>query len=194
MNNLSVTKSTDGETFLVGREPDGPYIRIDRPEARWIYDQTNDVATRHKMTSGLATILVNVAKTVHHFDRNDIHIYKEIAEVCEPQPYAQLSNITKLRFHGLVFKIKNKDGKQVKGRWGITKKGGQWLRGEIEIEEIALSRNNRVVGHEGKLVHIKSLRPVGAFPFVEFENSDDVSYSKVPAPIDVEPSGQARML
>lgn len=136
-------------------------------------------ATRHRLTSGLVDILTNIAKTVHEKNRNDIHLYQEVTEVCGPQAYAQLSNITKLRFHALVFKVKNEDGKQIKGHWGITKRGGQFLRGEIEIPEFTITQGNRVVGREGKDIHIKALRPEGP---VEFEQREDITYVPMPAP------------
>lgn len=152
----------------------GAKIYLTKNDILKLYDETHSTVTRHRMTSGLVSILANMARTVHEKNRNDIHIYHEIAEVCGPQAYSQLSNITKLRFHALVFKVKNEDGKQIKGHWGITKRGGQFLRGEIEIEEFALTKGNRVIGREGKLVGIRALRPEGP---VEFEQKEDITYT-----------------
>lgn len=173
-NGLTVRQAEqDGSEFVIGL-PSGEHILLDKSEIRWLYDETHKTVTRHRMTSGLVNILTNVARTVHEKNENNIHLYKDVTEVCGPQAYSQLSNITKLRFHALVFKVKDEDGKHIKGRWGITKRGGQFLRGEVEIPEYALTKDNKVVGREGKLIGIRALRPEGP---VEFEQREDITYT-----------------
>lgn len=154
--------------------PTGEHIMLRKSDIIWMYEQISETLTRHRLTSGLVSILVNMAKTVHAKDRNDIHIYTEIGEVCGPQAYSGMSNISKLRFHGLAFKIRGEDGKQIKGRWGITRRGGQFLRGEIEIPEFVLTKANHVEGHEGKMMRIHALRPEGP---VEFEQRESITYT-----------------
>lgn len=175
---LDIQQYGDSDHYLV-RIPSDETQQIDltKEEIKWLYTQTHAKATRHKMTSGLASILINMARTVKEKDQNDIHLQRDITEVCGPQAYSNLSNITKLRFHALVFKVKDKDNKHLKGRWGITRLGGQFLRGEVEIPEFAITNNNKVLGREGKLVGIRALRPAGP---VEFEQREDITYTDLP--------------
>lgn len=176
-NGIKLTQATDQIYVIQTNGVEGlQAIGLTKDDIRWLYDETHTTLTHHRLTSGLVSILVNMARTVHEKNRNDIHIYTEIGEVCGPQAYAGMSNISKLRFHALVFKIKGENGKQIKGRWGITKRGGQFLRGEIEIPEFALTKGNHVEGREGKLMHIKALRPEGP---LEFEQKEDIRYSSV---------------
>lgn len=172
-NGIKLAAHPESDIYIV-EDASGVQIDMSKADIRWLYEETHQTVTRHRMTSGLVDILTNMARTVHEKNRNDIHIYTEIAEVCGDQNYSHLSNITKLRFHALVFKVKGEDGKQIKGRWGITKRGGEFLRGETEIPEFALTKGNKVVGREGKDVRIQALRPEGP---VEFEQKEDVTYT-----------------
>lgn len=185
---LKLINPAENIHVLMAEGVTGPQaISLTKEDIRALYEHTHQTVTRHRMTSGLADILVNMAKTVHEKNRNDIHIYTEIAEVCGAQSYSHLSNITKLRFHALVFKITGEDGKQIKGRWGITRRGGQFLRGEIEIPEFALTKGNHVEGREGKLVRIHAVRPEGP---VEFEQREDITYTN----FNADERGQGKLL
>lgn len=144
------------------------------------------IATKHRLTTGLADILINIARTVEAKDRNDIHVNREVPEICGPQAYEMLSNITKLRFHGLVAKVKDEDGKHKKGHWLITRRGGQFLRGEISLPAFAHTLDNRVVEHSGDLVDIKTLRREPR----AFEQREDITY----APAPTTPGEQAPLL
>ncbi len=142
---------------------------------------------KHRLTTGLVRILINIHRTVQEKGRNDIHVNREVPEVCGPQSYHQLSNITKLRFHGLIAKMKDDDGNHKKGHWLITKRGGEFLRGEIDLPEIVETQKNRVVGHSGNPVGMARLK----LQPVEFEHREDVQHG--PAPI-IEQGGQARFI
>lgn len=136
---------------------------------------------KHRLTTGLVSILLNIHRTVKEKGRNDIHVNREVPEVCGPQAYHQLSNTTKLRFHGLIAKVKDENGNHKKGHWLITKRGGEFLRGEIELPEFAETQKNQVVGHSGNMVDIRRLKHQP----VEFEHREDVQHG--PAPITQQP-------
>lgn len=75
--------------------------------------------------------------------------------------HSERTQLTKMRFHGLVAKVKE-NGVQVPRHWIITNKGWKWLKGE-PIQQKVLVYNNTVIGHEGELITIK--RAIGESEF-----------------------------
>jgi stress response protein YsnF len=67
--------------------------------------------------------------------------------------HSERTQLTKMRFHGLVAKVKE-NGVQVPRHWVITNKGWKWLKGE-PIQQKVLVYNNAVLGHEGEFITIK---------------------------------------
>lgn len=63
------------------------------------------------------------------------------------------SQLSKLRFHGLVAKVKDGKGKHIPRRWIITRKGWGWLRGD-PIQKYVVVFDNSVLGHEGEGITI----------------------------------------
>lgn len=70
--------------------------------------------------------------------------------------YSVRSQVTKLRFHGLIARIKNNEGAQVARHWLITHKGYDFLNGN-KIDEKVLVYNNQVLGHAGRQVNIYTI-------------------------------------
>lgn len=70
--------------------------------------------------------------------------------------YSVRSQVTKLRFHGLIARIKNDEGAQVARHWLITHKGYDFLNGN-KIDEKVLVYNNQVLGHAGRQVNIYTI-------------------------------------
>lgn len=69
--------------------------------------------------------------------------------------HSERTQLTKMRFHGLVAKVKE-NGTQVPRHWLITTKGWKWLKGE-PIQQKVLVYNNTLLGHEGGFVTIKQV-------------------------------------
>lgn len=67
--------------------------------------------------------------------------------------YSVRSQVTKMRQHGLIARIKNDEGAQVARHWCITHKGYKWLNGE-PVPEIVVVYNNQVLGHDGRHITI----------------------------------------
>ncbi len=106
----------------------------------------------HRLLSGHVSALMKLRKAVLHYGRNEIHIRKQMAD-CLGAPFQltkdEWSNFTKLRYHGLAAKTERR------GYWLLTKRGGQFLRGEISIPETVITFANHVAGHDGPDIHIK---------------------------------------
>ena len=63
------------------------------------------------------------------------------------------TQITKLRIHGLIAKVKDEKGHHKARMWLITKKGWDFLRG-VEVPRKVVIYNNQVLGHTGGMVTI----------------------------------------
>lgn len=63
------------------------------------------------------------------------------------------TQITKLRIHGLIAKVKDEKGHHKARMWLITKKGWDFLRG-VEVPRKVVIYNNQVLGHTGGMVTV----------------------------------------
>lgn len=81
----------------------------------------------YKMTAGLADILIIMLKRVRETNKNHIKL-RELYDVLTPYQTTQMS---KLRFHGLIAKHRDADGRH--DGWVLTKRAGLWLKNEQRI-------------------------------------------------------------
>jgi hypothetical protein len=114
---------------------------------------------KHRLTPGLVSALIKFRAGVQYYGRNDLHLHNDMKIPGSPFCLTDFewNNFSKLRFHGLVAKVR-KDGKHQVGRWLLTERGAQFLRGEITVPTFAETQNNRVVGHSGPPLHINDFR------------------------------------
>ena len=114
----------------------------------------------HTLTPGLVSALSKLLRAVQYYGRNEIHLHKEM-KAARGAPFQltdhEWGNFSKLRFHALAFKVNGKPG-----YWGITRRGGQFLKGEISVPLRVKTFRNRVLdgeqGHSGELVHVAAFR------------------------------------
>lgn len=69
--------------------------------------------------------------------------------------HSERTQLTKMRFHGLVAKVKD-DGRQIPRHWLITRKGWAFL-GNEPVPAKVLVYNNQVLGHDGGTTEIKRI-------------------------------------
>ena len=69
--------------------------------------------------------------------------------------HSERTQLTKMRFHGLVAKVKE-DGTQIPRHWLITRKGWQFL-GNDPVPAKVIVYNNQVLGHDGGTTEIKRI-------------------------------------
>ena len=120
----------------------------------------------HKLTPGLVLTLVKIHRAIAKKKENRIHTHKEMTLTT-----SEHMNMTKLRFHGLIAKCR-KDGKIERGYWLITRRGAQFLRGEIAVPKRVQTFRNKVVNHDLENVTIKDV--MKSTPF--FETFEDFEY------------------
>lgn len=106
----------------------------------------------YKITPGLLDVLFIMVQYVHEQDRNEFTI-KEIRDRLKPFQYTQT---TKLRFHGLIAKIKDEDGVH-HGKWLITRRAGDFMRNEIVLPVKVQTQNNKVIGYDDFNVSIRDV-------------------------------------
>ena len=86
----------------------------------------------HTLTPGLVSCLVKAIQFVHAHDRNEFHLQRDL-----DLSHTEYANFRKLRYWRLVAQV---DGKR--GYWLITKWGGQFLRGEIDMPVCVSTQDN----------------------------------------------------
>lgn len=115
----------------------------------------------YKLTPGLVDILIAVLKRVKETDQNHVPL-KDLYDVLTPY---QTTQMTKLRFHGLIAKHRDEDGKQ--DGWLITTRGGQFLRDEVRVPLRVQTYRNKVVGHDSATVGRNDLVPADKREYLE---------------------------
>lgn len=123
----------------------------------------------HSLTSGLVGDLIKAIEFVRGNNKNSFHLQKDLQLT-----KSQYNNFQKLRFHALV--AKDKEYKE-SGYWLITKRGGQFLRGEIEVPKRVQTFRNSVIEHSLELVSIRNFK--NDFPFFESEFASEIQQGKL---------------
>ena len=129
----------------------------------------------HKITPGLVDTLVKAymivsAKGKNIVNRDELNLSN-----------SAYTNMYKLRYHGLIAHYKI-DGQISKGEWLITRRGGQFLRGEIDIPARVQTFRNKVIAHDEhkmKLIDVLGMTPYFEKNF-EFEFANDEDLENVP--------------
>lgn len=70
--------------------------------------------------------------------------------------------MTQLRFHALIAKVKE-DGKQKPNMWLITRRGSQFLKGNISIPAYVYTRANTIIGHAEEQLHKRDFKILSNF-------------------------------
>lgn len=114
----------------------------------------------YKLTPGLIDILLIMLDYVHEKNENKF-TWKEVRDRLKAFQYTQQ---TKLRFHGLIAKVKDDNGTHT-GEWLITSRAADFLRGDITVPERVQTMNNEVIGHDDHNVGIREV--YGQTPYLE---------------------------
>lgn len=75
-----------------------------------------------------------------------------VRDFTEPSEFKQYNWFSHLRLHGLIFKQRTPEGKEIRGRWGITRNGWAFLRGEKQLPAYVLVKNNSIQSRSDELV------------------------------------------
>ena len=125
----------------------------------------------HPMTPILVHALVKFYAAVCAKKENSIHLKDDMDGTDQELDRYERSNWTKLRFHGLVAKVKE-NNHQVRGCWLITHRGADFLKGELSIPKTVYVYRNNVVGRSEDLVSVRDV--IASIPYVQ--SIDDIVF------------------
>lgn len=120
----------------------------------------------HNITTGLVSDLIKAIEFVKSNNKNSFHLARDLQ-----LNKSEYNNFQKLRFHGLVAKDKKV------GYWLITKRGGQFLRGEISIPKSVQTFRNQVIGHSEDSVSFRNFK--SDFPYFQSEFAQEIQQGKL---------------
>lgn len=66
--------------------------------------------------------------------------------------YTERSRVTQLRYHGLLAKALNKEGKHKASLWILTRRGAQFLKGELLVPKWVESCKNKLTGVKSEVM------------------------------------------
>jgi hypothetical protein len=103
---------------------------------------------RHRLTPGLVSYLVKAVQFVHAHNHNEFHLQRDLH-----LSVTENANWQKLRYWGLTAKVEGQ-----RGKWLITKFGGMFLRGEIDMPVSVSTQDNHRIAKSEQRIHIRDLR------------------------------------
>lgn len=113
---------------------------------------------RYNANKAMATILKRMADATHERGKTAIDV--DTLGLA----HSQRTQLTKMRFHGLVAKVKDADGQQIARHWVVTNKGWDWLKGEPVAKTVVVF-DNQLLGHENGTITI--IEALGQAPNAE---------------------------
>ncbi len=112
----------------------------------------------HRLSPGLVTTLKKIYDRVVAKNENKVSKHELVLT------HSEYGNFQKLRFHGMIARYKVRKSWD-RATWLITRRGGQFLRGEIRVPERVRTFRNAVTGHAEELVNIKDV--LGTEPYFD---------------------------
>lgn len=103
------------------------------------------------LTAGHGFALLKIYRAVIEKGENKINVPKEVK-----MDKVEYTVYQKLHMHALTAKVKE-NGQTKKGWYLITKRGADFIRGEISVPEAVQSFRNRIVGHSQNYITITDL-------------------------------------
>lgn len=123
---------------------------------------------KYKANRVMATILRRMARYGTDFNVREVDVDKLGLK------HSERTQLTKMRFHGLVAKVKV-NGVHKPRHWLITTKGWDWLRDGGTIQEKVIVFDNTLLGHEGAFITIK--QALGEADFEQKPISSDEAHA-----------------
>lgn len=114
----------------------------------------------HRLTPLNVHALVKFYGAVCKKGKNEIHLLKDLQGTEFELTRHEWNNFTKLRFHALAVKVKNKSG-----YWLITKRGADFLKGKQSVPKRVQTFRNKVTDHDLDLINVRQV--IGSVPYTE---------------------------
>lgn len=117
---------------------------------------------KHSLTPGLLSIFLDFSRAIKNKGFNEIHLQDEMN--LSKNGYA---NFQKLRYFGLVAKVKDERDEAKSGSWLITRLGLQFVKGMSPAPKWVMTFRNRITEKSDELVFIDDVQNV--FPRAWFQ-------------------------
>lgn len=134
-----------------------------------------------RLNAGHVDTLLKFRQAISYHQRNSIHLYKDMDDTRFALTTSQQMNWTKLRFLGLVAKVKQ-DGQVQRGYWLLTTRGRKFLDGTVSVPATARSMNNELLHDIEPELYVTVSDVVGSKPY--FDDGDYWHQSKEPQAIE----------
>jgi len=147
---------------------------------------------------GTVVILKAIAKRIGMKQINVVHPRKEMETTNKMDELNLINaglltsnmvgNLSRPRMHGLIAKFKSPETEVTAGNYCLTKKGAQFLRGEIAIPKYAIrskieGKTNGYFEPDSLLVHIDDFNtpePGGFWEGIDYEITDGRVFTQLP--------------
>jgi hypothetical protein len=96
-----------------------------------------------------------------------------VRDFTEPEDFKRFNFFSHLRLHGLIFKQRDAEGKEIRGQWGITKNGWSFLAGKKALPAYVDVKNNHIEGRAAELVYFRDVWRGEAEIETSFDYFDD---------------------
>lgn len=110
------------------------------------------------LTAGLVDTLILFARNVQLRNRNKIHLQNDLNLTKN-----QYNNFQKLRYFGLVAKVKDEE-KLKSGHWALTRKAGDFLQGKPILKKVFIFRNH-IKKRGEEFITISDKKVLGQIPY-----------------------------
>lgn len=127
---------------------------------------------RYRINTNLVTILRKMRDLIDQTGINAVN-FNDL-----DLPYRLGTQRTKLRLHGLIAHVKNEAGATVANTWLLTKKAGDFLRGQPIPEKVVVF-DNQVLGHDLRMVTIHQVMNESAHQATPITTPEAEVYSQV---------------
>lgn len=114
---------------------------------------------KYKITPAMVYLLKDLARITRRQASEGSSNPRSVDVNDVDRPFSVLTQMAKLRLHGLVAKVKNEKGAHIPRTWVVTKKGWRFLSGK-PVEAKVTVYNNTVLGHSGGLCVIDQIMGV----------------------------------
>lgn len=149
-------------------------------------DSHKEVLNRMKLTM-LKAAATHVMSTMN----NDF----KVRDICTPEQFKMFNNFAKLRYHGLVTPVREKEtSRRIKGRWLITRNGWDFLRGNLSLPHFVLVQNNHIQSKSPALIGLKDIYYAEEYITTHFDYFDDDNKPVGNRPGFPQPSKQVAMV
>jgi len=130
----------------------------------------------HRLTPGLVDLLMKFTGAVKRNKKNDVYFQGDVSDNAN-----DCSNFPKLRYFGLIAKVKDDDGNHIQGHWLLTRRGGAFMRGDEAVHRSIKTFRNKIVERNEEKVFIWEVRTDFSRGYFQREFEFTIAEGKVQA-------------